>query len=227
MKLLLTLFFITTLYSSEVSYEIGEKIYAATCVSCHGVDGKAQTALKFVVRPRSLSSSILSQEQSYQIIKKGSFYWGSAADIMPAFESIYDENQIRSISLYISQKFNPNAEKRVATLYSESDKVSKKQMSKMLKRGKKIYKRNCSWYHGLTGIGDGEATKNPEKSIYPYNLKKTLLTSEQMFLYAKYGGEFWGTAKDDMPSWKIKYDDFTLKSVIKYIEKEFREENSN
>jgi len=43
-----------------------------------------------------------------------------------------------------------------------------------------------------------------------------------MFLYAKYGGHYWGTDKNDMPSWSRKYDDFTLKSVVKYIDFTFR-----
>jgi len=221
-KLLFASFFITSLFSSQISYEIGEEIYQQTCITCHGVDGKAQTEVKFIVRPRSLQSSILNQEQSYKTIQKGSHYWGSVADIMPAFGSIYDENQIRSVALYIKQKFNPDAEKKVEKLYTQSEMISKEKEKKMLKRGKKIYKRNCGWCHGHTGEGDGEATRNPEKSIYPYNLRKTLLTPEQMFLYAKYGGKFWGTDKDDMPSWKRKYDDYTLKSVVRYIDEKFR-----
>jgi len=221
-KLLIASFFITSLFSSEINYKIGQEIYELTCISCHGVDGTTQTEVKFVVRPRSLSSSILNEEQSYKIIKKGSHYWGSVADIMPAFDSIYDEKQLRSVALYISKKFNPDAQKRVEKLYAQSNLISKEKQIKMLKRGKKIYKRNCIWCHGPSGKGDGEATRNPEKSIYPYNLGKTLLTTKQMFLYAKYGGKFWGTDKDDMPSWKRKYDDYTLKSVVKYIDKEFR-----
>ena len=50
----------------------------------------------------------------------------------------------------------------------------------MLKRGEKIYKRNCRWCHGLSGHGDGEATKNPVDSIYPYDLTKTLLTKKTL-----------------------------------------------
>ena len=221
-RLLLFSLLASSLFSFEINYQMGKEIYETTCISCHGVDGKAQTSMKFVVRPRSLSASILNQEQSYNTIKKGSFHWGSAADIMPAFESIYDENQIRSVALYISQTFNPDAKERVKTLYAKSETIAQDKKAKMLKRGKKIYKRNCSWCHGLTGDGDGEATRNPEKSIYPYDLRKTLLTNEQMFLYAKYGGKFWGTDKDDMPSWQRKYDDFTLKSVVKYIDEELR-----
>jgi len=211
-----------SLFAHEADFKIGEKIFLNTCASCHGVDGKTNKELSFVVRPRSLQKSILNEEQNYKIIKKGAHYWGAAADIMPSFESVYSEHELRSVALYISKKFNPNAENRVKDLYTKSDTIPADKVTKMFKRGKKIYKRNCSWCHGLDAKGDGEATRNPEKSIYPYNLRRTLLTSEQMFLYSKHGGKFWGTAKNDMPSWSRKYDDYTLKSVIKYIESEFR-----
>jgi mono/diheme cytochrome c family protein len=143
---------------------------------------------------------------------------------MPAFGTVYDEDELRALSYYIKKGFHPHAQEKIDKLYEESDPIPKEKISKMMKRGKKIYKRNCSWCHGLDAEGDGEATRNPEKSIYPYNLRKTLLTDKQMFLYAKYGGKFWGTDKDDMPSWKRKYNDFTLKSVVFYIEETFRKE---
>ena len=204
---------------------MGKKIYESTCISCHGKSGKADTNLELVVKPRDLQSSILTQEQSYQIIKHGAHYWGASSDIMPAFGTIYDEKRLRAVAYYIKKEFNPNVQKRIETLYKESDPIPKEKLSKMMKRGKKIYKRNCSWCHGLDAKGDGAATRNPEKSIYPYDLGKTLLTDKQMFLYAKFGGKYWGTNKDDMPSWKRKYNDFTLKSVVFYIEETFKKGN--
>ncbi|MEA3228113.1 MAG: c-type cytochrome [Campylobacterota bacterium] len=221
-KLLLLIFSFLSLFAIEKDYKVGEKIYKTTCISCHGVDGKADEKLHLVVMPRSLQKSLLNEEQNYQVIKKGTHFWGSSADIMPSFESTYNEYELRSIAYYIIKKFNPNVEQKVKDLYAKSEIVPQEKRSKMLKRGKKIYKRNCSWCHGLTAMGDGAATRNPEKSIFPYNLEKTLLSSEQMFLYAKYGGKFFGTHKDDMPGWSRKYDDFTLKSVIRYIDEEFR-----
>ena len=213
---------LTSLFAADIKFDIGEKIYKQTCVSCHGLDGKAETEIEFVVRPRSLQASILNEEQSYNIIKKGTHYWGSAADVMPSFETIFSDEELHAIAYYIAKKFNPNSKNKVSNLYVKSDVVPKNKLAKMHKRGAKIYKRNCSWCHGLDAKGDGAATRNPEKSIYPYDLSKTLLTSEQMFLYAKYGGKFWGTDKDDMPSWSKKYDDYTLKSVVLYIDETFR-----
>ncbi len=217
----------SSLYSSDAKYEMGKEIYKTTCISCHGVDGTSNTEMKLVVKPRALSKTILTEEQSYKTIKKGAHYWGASADMMPSFDSIYSESELRSIAHYISKKFNLNVEKKIDDLYAQSDVIPEAKKSKMMKRGKKIYKRNCSWCHGVEAKGDGEASRNPELSIFPYDLTKTLLDEKQMFLYVKYGGQFWGTHKEDMPGWARKYDDYTIKSIVKYMEETFRKENAN
>ncbi len=224
MKLLLLAFLATFAFATQSQYAVGETIYKTTCISCHGVDGNSQNDMKLVVKPRNLSKSVLTQEQSFEIIKKGAHYWGACADIMPAFETTFSDKELHAVNYFIHKKFNPNAVSRVKELYAQSKTVPAKKLPKMLKRGKKIYKRNCSWCHGLTGKGDGEATRNPELSIFPYNLRKTLLSEKQIFLYAKYGGKYWGTHKNDMPNWSPKYDDYTLKSVARYIQKTFKED---
>ncbi len=218
------IFFIpfVVLLADTTKFETGKKLYMQTCVSCHGKDGRAQTQMQLLVKPRNLHKTILNEEQSFKIIKKGAHFWGAKADIMPSFEYVYNDEQIRALAHYISVAFNPDAIKRVDELYRQSDTIPQEKQKKMLKRGKKIYQRNCGWCHGLQAKGDGEASRNPELSIFPYDLTKTLLTKEQMFLYAKYGGEFWGTHKEDMPSWSRKYDDFTIKSVIRYIDEKLK-----
>jgi len=203
-------------------FDKGKEIYMSTCTSCHGIDGSANTEIQLVVNPRDLTKSLLNENQRFQIIKMGTHYWGSYADIMPSFGSVFDDKEIRSVAHYITKHFNPNVEKRTEELYALSDTIPISRQEKMFKRGQKIYKRNCFWCHGKDGKGDGSATRNPEKSIYPYNLGKTLLTKKQMFLYVKYGGKYWGSYKSDMPSWSKKYDDYTIKSVILYIDETFR-----
>lgn len=220
--LLILLFFPIFLLAEDAKFELGEEIYANACISCHGSNGISNKKLSFVVRPRDLSKTILDENQIYKITKYGTFNLGSYADMMPAFKSVYNETELRAVAYYIYKKFVKDSIQRVKRLYAKSDLIPKNKESEMLKRGKKVYKKNCSWCHGLDAKGDGEATKNPDSVVFPYDLTKTILTKEQMFLYAKYGGKFWGTDKDDMPSWSRKYDDYTLKSVIKYINETFR-----
>jgi mono/diheme cytochrome c family protein len=208
--------------ADESKFELGKRLYTEACITCHGGSGVPSKNLRFVVRPRDLSKTILTQEQTYKIIKYGTHYWGSCSDMMPAFRYVYTDKEIGAIAYYVYINFNKNVKNRIEKLYNQSDPIPKNKRSKMLKRGEKVYKRNCSWCHGLDARGNGEATKNPKQSIFPYDLRKTLLTNKQMFLYAKYGGHYWGTDKNDMPSWSRKYDDFTLKSVVKYIDFTFR-----
>jgi mono/diheme cytochrome c family protein len=223
MKFLPLLLLSVVVLYSDTKFELGESIYKRTCQSCHGVDGNAETKMRLIVRPRSLQKSILTQDQSYEIIKNGAYYWGAGSDIMPSFKSVYSEDKLRAVAYYITKKFNPNVEKKIQNLYAKSDTTSKENLSKMIQDGKKVYRRECASCHGLTARGDGKKTRDRKNPVYPYDLTKTLLSSKQMFLYVKYGGKFWGTDKNDMPSWKHKYDDKTLRSVVLYIENTFRE----
>ena len=214
------------LFSSDM-YDIqnGEKLYKNTCVSCHGIDGKAKTDMKLIVKPRNLTRTLLTEEQTYNIIKDGARFWGAKADVMPAFKYVFDEAQLKDLSHYIVKKFNPNVENRIEKEYNASEKEPVGKDKKMDKWGKKIFNRNCKFCHGLEGKGNGVATKSPVNSIYPYDLTKTLLTKKQMFLYIKFGGQHFGTDKDDMPSWKKKYNDFKLHSIAKYIDEVIRVKN--
>ncbi len=207
-------------HKEDERYRVGKAIYEETCISCHGVDGNTNPDMQLVVKPRKLSKTILTQEQSVKIISEGAHYWGAHADIMPAWKYVYDKEQIEAVAYFISKEFNANRDERVQKLLDESQKVTQNDKKNMLKVGEKIFKKNCSLCHGITGNGESEYVEKSKSSnifIYPYNLTRTLLTQEQIFLYAKFGGHYWGTYKSDMPTWKKKYNDIKLKSVAKYV----------
>lgn len=219
-----SLLFLTSLvYAGEIdtyTFNDGKKIYEKTCISCHGVDGNTNSSMKLVVKPRKLTKTILTPEQSFEIIKEGARYWGAHSDIMPTFKYVYEDHEIEDVNYYITHAFSKNSVARVKKFLDESEPITAEQKPKMLKMGEKIFNRNCSMCHGITGDGESEyveMSKADNTFIYPYNLTRTLLTEEQIFLYAKFGGKFWGTAEDHMPSWKRKYSDFQLKSVAKYV----------
>ena len=197
----------------------GKRLYEETCASCHGDNGETNPAMRLTVKPRRLKESILTEAQMVKMIRDGGHAWGAHSDIMPAFKFVYDADQINFIALFVSKAFNSKRDERVKKLLEASD-MSTIDETKMLKTGKKIFKRNCSLCHGITGNGDSiyvEQSKENKQFLYPYDLTKILLTEEQIFLYAKEGGHFWGTDKEDMPSWKKKYDDKKLRSVAKFI----------
>lgn len=210
----------TSVNANSKSFLEGEKIYQESCVSCHGVNGETDPEMKLIVKPRKLNKTILTQKQSFEIIKEGANYWGAHSALMPAFKYVYSDEKINAVATYIVENFNPNRDERLQKLLNDSAKVSAAQESKMLKAGGKIFKRNCALCHGITGNGESvyvEESKADNSFIYPYNLQKTLLSEDQVFLYAKFGGHYWGTDRTDMPSWKKKYNDFKLKSVARYI----------
>jgi len=74
-------------------------------------------------------------------------------------------------------------------------------------------------------MGDGIASKNPANYFFPKNLNKILLTEEQVFLIAKHGAHYYGSLKQDMPAWGVKFSDDELKAVAKYIKTTFKREN--
>ncbi len=214
-----------SLYSLDTKYELGKTLYEQACLTCHGSTVISNEKLKFIVNPRSLNKTILNEEQSYQIIKKGSYYWGSAADMMPSFEPLLSEMQLKAIAYYTYKEFNPNLQVRIDKLYAESSLVQEDKKSQMLKTGEKIFKKNCSLCHGIKGDAESkyvQQSKAFKYFIHPYNLTRTLLNEKQIFLYAKFGGKFWGSYKRSMPSWEKKYNNFELKSVAKYINEKIK-----
>ena len=205
-------------YASDDLAE-GKRLYNETCVSCHGVSGETNADMQLTVKPRKLKDSILSSNQMAKIISEGGRAYGAHSDIMPAFKYVYEKKQIDSIAEYVSQTFNTKRDAKIKKLLSKSDakKLNKKKMDKI---GKKIFKRNCSLCHGIKGDGNSiyvEESKANKEFLYPYDLRKTILDEDQIFLIVKFGAHYWGADKEDMPSWKKKYDDTKLRSVANFV----------
>ena len=127
MKALFSVLFLNLLLFAnkiDVQYLQGEQLYLQTCVSCHGIDGRADTNLKLIVKPRDLTKTILDEEQIYLITKDGARFWGAKSDIMPAFKYTFEDEQLRAVSYYISKKFNPNNKKRIKILSAIGSRIS-------------------------------------------------------------------------------------------------------
>ena len=197
----------------------GKRLYNETCISCHGETGATDTDIRLIVKPRKLKESILSAAQMAKVIAEGGHTYGANSDIMPAFKYVYEEEQIESIAQYVSQTFNSKREQRVKKHLAQAN-AKKLDVKKMYKIGKKIFKRNCSLCHGLKGDGNSiyvEQSKANKEFLYPYDLRKTILSEDQIFLMVKFGAHYWGADKEDMPSWKKKYNDTKLRSVAHFV----------
>ena len=212
-------------WATDYEYEDGRVIYEKTCATCHGLDGNTNHDMEFVVKPRILKKTIHTQEQSFQIIKEGGYFWGANSDMMPTFKYVYEDDEMQEVAYYITKAFNPKGKERIAKLLKESKPILDSDKVKMFDVGKNIFKKDCTTCHGETGNGKSsyvDKLKKENKFIYPYNLRKTLLSEEQIFLYTKFGGKYWGTMEDHMKPWKEKYNDFELKSVAKYVNEEIK-----
>jgi cbb3-type cytochrome c oxidase subunit III len=196
----------------------GKKIFSQNCAVCHGEYGNGLN-MSFDVNPRNLTKSLLKKEQMIKVITDGAVEYGALTHEMRAFKGELSTKQIDDVAEYVSSTLSKKSYDESINLMFKSDLIPESKKEKMEKWGKKIFKRNCAFCHGPKGLGDGIATRNPEKSIFPYDLSKTILSEDQMFLYIKYGGKHWGTARGDMPAWSKKYNDFKLKSVSQYVEK--------
>ncbi len=69
--------------------EKGKLIYANTCATCHGTDGKLNLS-----GAKDLSVTQLTAEQQKELIKKGK-------STMPAYGNLYDDAEIDAMVLYI------------------------------------------------------------------------------------------------------------------------------
>jgi len=226
-SLLLIIFIFANLYSSDSfnKLQLGQEIFEETCMVCHGGNGDGMINQKYnlIVNPRVLNRSLLDEEQIYKIIKKGAHYWGAYADIMPSFENVYNEEYLRAISFYVHKRYyNSEIEDEIKKLLKGTNNFTKDQQNKMIEVGQEAYNNDCAICHGISGHGDGELTIDPALKIYPYDLTKSFLKDDQIFLYLKYGAKYWGGAKYEMPAWSGKYDDYTLRSVVKYIREVLR-----
>jgi mono/diheme cytochrome c family protein len=219
-----TLLCASFLYANSVDPDIlkeGKELFEQTCISCHGANGKGETGMQLIVKPRDLSKSLKTEKQMYNIIRDGARHWGAKSDIMPAWSSVFNEDQLQAVTKYISVTFNSGVDEKIKKLDKESD-AEVIGNAKLDKWGEKIFNRNCKFCHGSEGHGDGIATKSPVDSIFPYDLSKTQLTKTQIFLYTKYGSKYFGTHKSDMPAWGKKYSDVKLRAVAKYIDEVIR-----
>ena len=199
--------------------EEGKRLYNETCVSCHGATGASDTGIKLTVKPRRLKDSLLSMEQMVKIISDGGHAYGAHSDIMPAWKYVYEEEQIEAIAEYVTKTFNAHRTQKVAKLLKESN-AKELSAKKSHKIGKKIFKRNCSLCHGLKGDGNSiyvEQSKENKEFLFPYDLRKTVLGEDQIFLMLKFGAHYWGADKKDMPSWSRKYDDTKLRAVAHFV----------
>jgi mono/diheme cytochrome c family protein len=166
----------------------GEKLFAQNCASCHGADGRSNTAGAKEQLPHAtdLTTARFSVERLASVIHNG--VPGTA---MPGYPQLSAED-VASLAKY-AQKFNAP----VAKVESPVAEV------------KTLYAQNCLSCHGATGEGDGPQAPLQPRS--PANFKLKQPTPEQAIKAINDG-----IPGSTMPQWKTKLNKTQIEQLANY-----------
>jgi len=155
------LYFVIIVMSSFAiaANHLGKELYAKHCLSCHGIEGKGDGELSYLLypKPRDFTSNLFKIKSTQAgnpptdndlitTVKKG-----MPGTSMPSFNFL-DTDELEDIVSYIKDLGNINNNNSV--LVQIPDEISKTDES--LKLGKSIYTEiGCNKCHGETGKGDG------------------------------------------------------------------------
>jgi mono/diheme cytochrome c family protein len=167
----------------------GEKIFAQNCASCHGADGKANTAGAKEQFPHAtdLTTAAFSKERLAQVIHHG--VPGSA---MPGYPNLSSDD-VASLIAY-TQKLTAKAEKVEAPAADV----------------KNLYATNCLSCHGADGAGDGPQAPLQPRTPANFKLKQPTAQQAQTAIND-------GIHGSSMPQWKTKLKPEQVEQLATYV----------
>ena len=102
--LVTTGFFLTTLAVSSAYGQEAKQLYEQTCAMCHGPSGKGDgpTAQVLQPKPANLATALKGKDAAYltKLLKEGGASVGKSP-LMPSYEGILNDEQIRSLIKYV------------------------------------------------------------------------------------------------------------------------------
>jgi len=102
--LMTTGFFLTTLAVSSAYGQEAKQLYEQTCAMCHGPSGKGDGPNAQVLQPKpaNLATALKGKDAAYltKLLKGGGASVGKSP-LMPSYEGILNDEQIRSLIKYV------------------------------------------------------------------------------------------------------------------------------
>ena len=156
------IFFISKVFPAAGSENLGENLYQEYCASCHGISGKGNGELSYLLypKPRDLTSGLFkirstpagNPPMDNDLIT--SIKNGMPGTAMPSFNFL-NHDEFQAIVSYVKDLGNINNGNTVQILIP--DEIP--QTDKLLKLGKLIYTDiGCNKCHGEKGRGDGPSS---------------------------------------------------------------------
>ena len=169
----------------------GQMLYAQSCASCHGTDGRPNTpaAATMIPRPTDLTSGSFAAEAI-----AASVTHGVPGTAMPA-AAIHSPDEISDVVAYV-QRFQPPPGAAPTPTAADS--------------ARQLFAKNCVGCHGAAGAGDGIAA--PPLARVPANFHQRQPTREQAMRAITDGVP--GTA---MAAWKSKLSDPDRNALAEYV----------
>ncbi len=184
------------------AYQRGKTLYETHCAVCHGVDGRADTPVGRVLKPRPrnfadpIEMARLTVDRIYLAIKEG-----RPGTAMAAWGQVLTETQIGDVIDYIHSLVSPHGRA-----------LSAEQLS--LEVGRRLYERECAVCHGVGGRADTEAAKvlHPSPSRFADPIEMARLDDGRMYSAIKLGRP--GTA---MGGWGELLSPAEIIDMMRYI----------
>lgn len=129
------------------AYERGKTLYAKHCAVCHGHDGRADSPVGRLLKPRPrnfadpIEMARVTVDRIYRAVKEG-----RSGTAMAAWGQVLTETEIGDVIDYVHSLTPPR-----------SSSLSTEQLS--LEIGRRIYARECVSCHGADGRADTEVAK--------------------------------------------------------------------
>jgi mono/diheme cytochrome c family protein len=151
----------------------GKAIYEQRCAVCHGVDGRADTPVGQLLKPRPrnfadpVEMARVSQDRMYHSIKEGRPGTG-----MAAWKDVLSETEIGDVMDYIHA---------FATMASAAAPLPADRLS--LEVGRRIFERECASCHGKDGAANTDVARvlDPPPRVFADPITMARLDDGRMF----------------------------------------------